>query len=153
MLGTLRGAFGEGVSLSETDIEPFLGEAGGVPPWDFTDAISAGDTTKALTLMGRMIHGGKRHPLQIMSTLHNHYASLARLDGANARNEQDAAAATGLKGFPAKKALQNYNRLGGASTKRAIELLAQADLDLRGAKDLDPELIMEVLVARLSKLR
>ena len=153
VLGTLRGAFGEGVKLSERDIEPFLGEAGGVPPWDFTDAISTGDTTKALTLMGRMIHGGKRHPLQIMSTLHNHYASLARLDGVNARTEQDAAAATGLKGFPAKKALQNFNRLGGASTKRAIELLAQADLDLRGAKDLDAELIMEVLVARLSKLR
>ena len=153
VLATLSGAFGEGVTLSESDIEPFLGEAGGVPPWDFTDAISAGDTTKALTLMGRMIHGGKRHPLQIMSTLHSHYAGLARLDGANARTEQDAAAATGLKGFPAKKALQNYNRLGGASTKRAFELLAQADLDLRGAKDLDAELIMEILVARLSKLR
>jgi DNA polymerase-3 subunit delta len=153
VLATLRGAFGEGVTVSAADVEPFLGEAGGVPPWDFTDAISAGDTTKALTLMGRMIHGGKRHPLQIMSTLHNHYASMARLDGAHARTEQDAAAATGLKGFPAKKALQNYNRLGGASTKRAMELLVQADLDLRGAKDLDAELVMEVLVARLSKLR
>lgn len=153
VLGTLRGAFGEGATLTVTDIEPFLGEAGGVPPWDFTDAISAGDTTKALTLMKRMIHGGGRHPLQIMSTLHNHYAALGRLDGAHARNEQDAAAATGLKGFPAKKALQNYNRLGGASTKRAIELLATADLDLRGGKDLEPELVMDVLVARLSKLR
>ena len=153
VLGTLRGAFGTDATLTDDDIEPFLGEAGGVPPWDFTDAVMAGDTTKALTLMGRMIHGGRRHPLQIMSTLHNHYAGIARLDGANARNEQDAAAATGLKGYPAKKALQNYNRLGGASTKRAIELLAQADLDLRGAKDLDSELVMEVLVARLSKLR
>lgn len=153
VLGTLRGAFGTDATLSDADIEPFLGEAGGVPPWDFTDAIMAGDTTKALTLMGRMIHGGKRHPLQIMSTLHNHYAGIARLDGANARTEQDAAAATGLKGYPAKKALQNYNRLGGSSTKRAIELLAQADLDLRGAKDLDAELVMEVLVARLTKLR
>ena len=153
VLSTLRGAFGEGAALSDADIEPFLGEAGGVPPWDFTDAISIGDTTKALTLMKRMIHGGKRHPLQVMSTLHNHYAALGRLDGANARNEQDAAAATGLKGFPAKKALQNYNRLGGASTKRAIELLAAADLDLRGARELEPELVMEVLVARLSKLR
>jgi DNA polymerase III subunit delta len=153
VLSTLRGAFGDGVTLSDADIEPFLGEAGGVPPWDFTDAISAGDTTKALTMMGRMMHGGQRHSLQIMSTLHNHYAGLARLDGVNARNEQDASVATGLKGFPAKKALQNYNRLGGAGTKRAIELLAQADLDLRGGKDLDAELIMEVLVARLSKLR
>lgn len=153
VLATLRGAYGDGVTLSESDVEPFLGEAGGVPPWDFTDAIAAGDTTKALTLMGRMMHGGKRHPLQIMSTLHNHYASMGRLDGANARNEQDAAAATGLKGYPAKKALQNYNRLGGASTKRAVELLAAADLDLRGGTELDAELIMEVLVARLSKLR
>lgn len=153
VLSTLRGVFGDGTKLIESDIEPFLGEAGGVPPWDFTDAISAGDTSKALTLMGRMIHGGQRHPLQIMSTLHNHYAALARLDGANARSEQDAAAATGLKGFPAKKALQNYNRLGGPATKRALELLAGADSDLRGGKDLDAELIMEVLVARLSKLR
>jgi len=153
VLATLRGAFGDADTLTVADIEPFLGEAGGVPPWDFTDAISSGDTTKALTLMGRMIHGGKRHPLQIMSTLHNHYASLGRLDGANARNESDASAATGLKGYPAKKALQSYDRLGGASTKRALELLADADLDLRGGKDLDPELVMEVLVARLSKLR
>jgi DNA polymerase-3 subunit delta len=153
VLHTLRGAFGEGSRLGVDDVEPFLGEAGGVPPWDFTDAISAGDTTKALTLLRRMIHGGGRHPLQVMATLHNHYASLARLDGTDSRSEQDASAATGLKGFPAKKALQNYNRLGGAGTKRAIGLLAQADLDLRGAKVLEPDVVMDVLVARLSKLR
>ena len=49
--------------------------------------------------------------------------------------------------------MQNYNKLGGANTKRALDWIAQADLDLRGAKDLEPELVMEVLVARLSKLR
>ena len=100
-----------------------------------------------------MMHGGGRHPLVIMATLHSHYANIARLDGVDARSEDDAAAATGLKGFPAKKALANYRRLGPASTRRAIELLAQADLDVRGAKDLDAELVMELLVARLSKLR
>jgi len=31
-------------------------------------------------------------------------------------------------------------------------LLAQADLDLRGAKEWPDELVMEVLVARLSRL-
>lgn len=154
VLATLRGAFGDGVRLSLQDLEPFLGEAGGVPPWDFTDAISDGNTSKALALLGRMVHGGKRHPLQIMSTLHSYYSSIARLDGANARTEQDAMAATGIKSpFPAKKAMQNYRKLGPDSTKRALQLLAQADLDLRGAKDLDAELVMEVLVARLSKLR
>jgi DNA polymerase-3 subunit delta len=154
ILSTLTSTYGADQVLTFAEIEPFLGDAGGVPPWDFTDAIDAGDTTKALVLLGRMMHAGGRHPLQIMAILHGHYANIAKLDGADARSDQDAMAATGIKSaFPAKKALANYRRLGAASTRRAIDLLAHADLDLRGARDLDPELVMEVLVARLSKLR
>jgi DNA polymerase-3 subunit delta len=153
VLATLTSTYGTDRALAFDDVEPFLGDAGGVPPWDFTDAIDAGDTTKALTMLGRMMNGGGRHPLVVIATLHKHYVDLARLDGLGARSEADASAATGLKGYPAKKALANYNRLGGSSVKRAVELLAQADLDLRGDTDLDDELIMEVLVARLSKLR
>jgi DNA polymerase-3 subunit delta len=104
-------------------------------------------------MMSRMINGGERHPLQIMAILHAHYVKLARLDGVDARGEADAARAMGIKpGFPAKKALGNYQRLGGAGVKRAIGLLAAADLDLRGATDLDPDIVMDVLVARLSRL-
>ena len=154
ILATLTSTYGADHVLAFAEIEPFLGDAGGVPPWDFTDAIDAGDTTKALTLLGRMMHAGERHPLQIMAIMHSHYTNIAKLDGVEARSEQDAMAATGIKSpYPAKKALANYRRLGSASSRRAIELLAQADLDLRGAKDLEPELVMEVLVARLSKLR
>ena len=153
LLSVLLSAYGEGAKVSVDDVEPFLGNAGGVPPWDFTDAIDAGDTSKALVLMGRMIHGGERHPLQIMAILHNHYSKLARLDGADARSESDAAQAMGIKpGFPAKKALGNYRRLGGGGVQRAIQLLAKADLDLRGDTDLDAETVVEVLVARLSRL-
>jgi DNA polymerase-3 subunit delta len=154
ILATLASTFGPGRTLRADDVEPFLGEAGGVPPWDFTDAIDRGDTTAALTMLGRMVHGGGRHPLQVMSILHNHYAGLAKLDGVDARTEQEAMAATGIKSpFPAKKAMQNYRRLGRDNVKRAIDLLAAADLDLRGVRDLPDEVIMQVLVARLSKLR
>ncbi|MEM8745954.1 MAG: DNA polymerase III subunit delta [Actinomycetota bacterium] len=154
VLQTLCGAFGPGATLRESDIEPHLGEAGGVPPWDLTDAIDSGDATKALTLLGRMMHGGGRHPLQIMATLHGHYSALAKLDGVDARSEKDAMAATGIRSpYPAKKALAQYRRLGGAPVKRAITLLSEADLDLRGKRDVDAELTMEILVARLSKLR
>jgi DNA polymerase-3 subunit delta len=59
----------------------------------------------------------------------------------------------GIKpGFPAKKALDQYRKIGGSAVARAIAMLAQADLDLRGAKDWPEELVMEVLVARLSRL-
>ncbi|MGD9995641.1 MAG: hypothetical protein AB7U39_01820, partial [Ilumatobacteraceae bacterium] len=55
-------------------------------------------------------------------------------------------------GFPARKALDQYRRLSGTGVSRAISLMAQADLDLRGEKDWPDSLVMEVLVARLSKL-
>lgn len=153
VLATLRSTYGTDRPLTEADIEPFRGEAGDIPPWELTDAVDRGDTTAALTSLGRMLHAGERHPLQVMAILHAHYASLAKLDGADARSRDDAAQATGLAGFRAQKALENHRRLGGPAVKRAMELLAQADLDLRGAKELDDEIVMEVLVARLSKLR
>jgi DNA polymerase-3 subunit delta len=59
----------------------------------------------------------------------------------------------GIKpGFPARKAFDQYRKLGGGNVGRAIGLLAQADLDLRGAKEWPEELVMEVLVARLPRL-
>ena len=153
ILDTLRAAYGTGSTLRSADVEPFLGDAGGVPPWDLTDAIDRGDTTRSLQLLHRMMRAGERHPLQVMSVLHGHYSKMMYLDGADARDEASAAAAMGIKpGFPAKKALDNYRRIGGGGVAKAIALLAQADLDLRGAKEWPEELVMEVLVARLSRL-
>jgi DNA polymerase-3 subunit delta len=153
IIETLRATYGVGTTLRSADIAPFLGDAGGVPPWDLTDAIDRGDTTRALQLLHRMLRAGERHPLQVMSILHGHYSKLLALDGSDARDEASAAAAMGIKpGFPARKALDQYRRLGSAGTSRAIGLLAQADLDLRGAKEWPEELVMEVLVARLSRL-
>ncbi len=154
VLDTLLATYGRQHTLHVDDVAPFLGERGGVPPWDLTDAIDRGDTAVALSLLQRMMRAGERHPLQVMAILHGHYARLLALDGSGARDESSAAAAMGIKpGFPAKKALQQYQRLGGNGVARAIGLLAQADLDLRGAKEWPDDLVMEVLVARLSRLR
>ena len=153
ILDTLRSTYGDSKTLRSADITPFLGDAGGVPPWDLTDAIDRGDTTVSLQLLHRMIRAGDRHPLQVMSILHGHYTKLLSLDGSGARDEASAAVAMGIKpGFPAKKAFDQYRKLGGGAVTRAVGLLAQADLDLRGAKEWPEELVMEVLVARLSRL-
>lgn len=150
---TLASAFGSGQVIDLSDLEPFLGEAGGVTPWALTDAIDQGRTADALTVLHRMMEAGERHPLQIMASLHGHYMRLARLDGVDARSEADAAAATGLKpGFPARKALETFRRVGADGVARAIALIAAADLDLRGRTDLDAKLVMEVVVARLSRV-
>jgi DNA polymerase-3 subunit delta len=149
----LVSTYGTSQKLKVDDIKPFLGEAGGVPPWDLTDAIDRGDTTVALSLLHRMMGSGDRHPLQVMAILHGHYTRLLKLDGSDARDEASAARVLGIKaGFPARKALDQYRKLSGTGVTRAVALLAQADLDLRGAKDWPESLVMEVLVARLSKL-
>lgn len=153
IVATLVSTFGTDVPVGRDDVEPFLGDAGGVPPWEFTDAVDAGDARSALTMLHRMLHAGERHPLQIMAILHGHYARLARLDGASAGDADSAAHAMGIKpGFQAKKALATFRRLGGDGVARAIELLATADLDLRGGRDLPDDVVMEVLVARLARL-
>lgn len=153
ILDTLQSTYGDSKTLRSVDVTPFLGDAGGVPPWDLTDAIDRGDTTVSLQLLHRMMRAGERHPLQVMSILHGHYTKLLSLDGSGARDEASAAAAMGIKpGFPARKALDQYRKLGGGAVTRAVGLLAQADLDLRGAKEWPEDLVMEVLVARLSRL-
>lgn len=154
LLATLAGSFGTDTKLTAADIGPFLGQAGGVPPWELTDAIDKGDMRLALDRLHRMTTGGDRHPLQVMATLHGHYSRMLQLDGARVTGEKDAAALLGLKGstFPARKALTQTRKLGHDKVVRAIDLLATADLDLRGGKAWPEGLVMEILVARLTRL-
>ena len=154
LLDGLESTYGPGARLSEDDVEPFLGEAGGVPPWELTDAIDRGDTRAALDRLSRMLGGGERHPLQVLATLSGHYSRVLRLSGSDAADERSAAALLGLKGstFPARKALDQARRLGPQGVARAYELLAGADLDMRGRVEWPDELLLEVLVARLSRL-
>lgn len=155
LLEVLSGAYpGHGGALGEAEVVPFLGEAGGVPPWELTDAIDAGRIDQAVDRLRRMLGAGDRHPLQVMVTLQSHYERMLRLDGSGATDEKAAAAALGMKGstFPAKKALVQGTRLGAAKVARAVQLLAAADVDLRGATALPAEAVLELLVARLAAL-
>src|SRR5204862_526294 len=132
---------------------PLFGEAGGVAPWDLTDAIDRGDTAVALENVHRLVTNG-RHPLVILASLHNHYTRILRLEGSNAADEKAAAQMLGITGstFPARKALSQTRRLGHDAVARAVTLLADADLALKGAIEWPDGLVLEVLVARLSRL-
>jgi len=154
LLELLTAAYGEGARLGEDDLAPFLGEAGGVAPWDLTDAVDRGDTAAALENLHRLLGAG-RHPLVILASLHNHYTRILRLEGSGAADEKAAAEMLGINTgstFPARKALSQARRLGHDAVARAITLLADADLALKGAIEWPDGLVLEVLVARLSRL-
>lgn len=159
-LGRLEGlaevlvtAYGVGAHLGPAEVEPFLGSPGDVAPWALTDAVDRGDLPLALAQFARMLEGGGRHPLSVMATLHRHYATLLRLDGTGASTDEEAAAVLGSRStFAAGKALAQSRRLGWEGLSRALQLLAAADLDLRGASGWPGPLVLEILVARLCRL-
>jgi DNA polymerase-3 subunit delta len=159
---TLQSIYGS-APLVFARIEPYLGDAGDVPAWDLTDAIDAGDATKAIVVARRMLESRQRAGLQIVSIVQRHYLNMARLEGSEARSKEDAATLLGINAYPAGKALQMAERLGAARLTTAVHWITDADLALKGAvsyggKDLDSDLdvteltVIEVLVARLARL-
>ncbi len=153
IVDSLVAAYGEGASISVSELEPFLGSAGSVPPWELTDAIDSGSIPAALSALRRMLDAGGRHPTEIIGVLHRHYANMLRLDGVAGSDTTEAARLLGVRSpYVAKKALEQGRRLGSERIAQAVILLADADLDVKGRTGLPPDLVLEVLVARLSRL-
>lgn len=152
VMDTLKSTFGEKAKISADDIAPFLGAAGSVAPWDLTDPIDNGDVQKSLMMLSRMVGGGAYAAMQVMAILRGHYEPMLSLDGAEVRGMDDVEYLIGKKGFRAEKIWAQQRKLGSDGLFRAIELLAEADVDLRGGKDWNDNLVLEVLVARLARL-
>ena len=154
VLATLKSVFGQDTLVTLEEAAPYLGAAGGVPPWELTDAIASGNAAEALQKLKRLRQAGGRHEMQILAILHGHFSRILRLAGLEIRNAEEAAHLLGDKGssFRAGKSLQDARKLGNSQSKKAISLLSDADLALRGQSGLAGDIILEVLVARLSYL-
>ncbi|MGH9007617.1 MAG: DNA polymerase III subunit delta [Acidimicrobiales bacterium] len=152
LVDSLVAAYGEHAAISVAELDPFLGSAGSVPPWELTDAIDSGSIPAALSALRRMLEAGGRQPTEVIGILHRHFANMLRLDGVVGIDSAEAARLLGVRSpFVAKKAMEQGRRLGGERVAQAITLLADADLDVKGRTALPPDLVLEVLVARLSR--
>ncbi len=129
-----------------------MGEEGGAPPWELTDALDNGDVATAVRAARRLLGPGGRHPFQLLAMLHKHFGAMLRLDGRGVTDPGEAASLLGMSPYPARKVLVQARRLGTDRIARAVSLVADADLDLRGVVDWPEELVIEVLVARLAQL-
>ena len=156
LLAVLETAYGPGARIGAEELAPYLGQPGAVPPWDLTDAIDRGDTSAALELLHRLLDAGARHPLVVLAVLQRHFGNILRVQSPALGSEAEAAEALGIpKGrstFPARKALDAARRLGPTGAGDAIVALADAELALKGKLEWRPELVLEVLVARLCRL-
>ncbi len=152
LLDVLSAAYGDGERIGPAELAPFLGAEGGAPPWDLTDALDKGDVATAVRVAHRLLGAGGRHPFQLLATLHRHYGAMLRLDGSGVTDPAAAASMLQMSAYPARKVLDQARKLGSERIARAVTLIADADLDLRGVLDWPDELVIEVLVARLAQL-
>jgi DNA polymerase-3 subunit delta len=150
--GLLGAAYGQGARISVEDLEPYLGGAGTVARYELTDAIDRGDAAAALGVLHRMTDAGGLSAVEVLFSLHRHYSNMLTLDGATVSGGEEAARMLSVpSAFVGKKALEQSRRLGSARIAQAIALLAEADLDVKGATGLPPDVVVEILVARLSR--
>jgi DNA polymerase-3 subunit delta len=160
LVEALRSAYGSEAVLGVDDVMPYLGDAGAVPGYLLTNAIEAGDPAGALEVLHRLLHAPSQrdakamHPLQVLAILLGYYRRLLRLDDPSVRTSADAVAALDgrVKEFPARKALDSARSLGTDGIRQAFDALHQADLDLKGARGIPPDAVVEVLVVRLARL-
>ncbi|HYU38694.1 MAG TPA: hypothetical protein VEM59_02505 [Acidimicrobiia bacterium] len=160
LVEVLTSAFGSGATLEVDDVDPYLGDAGSVPGYLLTNAIESGDMAGALETLRRMLtatgpgQARPMHPLQVMGMLHSYYRRVARLDDPDVRSPRDAVAALDgrIKEYPARKALEAARALGSDGLRQAYDYLFAADLDIKGARAIPEDGVMEVLVARLAAL-
>jgi DNA polymerase-3 subunit delta len=156
----LAAAYPAGAQLSEDDVAPYLGDAGAIPSYQLTNAIEEGDSARALQVLHRLLTVSSpqqpkpMHPLQIMGTLNNYYRRLLRVDDPAIATVDDAIAALGgrISSFPARKLMEQARALGIDGIRDAFDLLYQADLDLKGARGIPEDAVMDVLVVRLARL-
>lgn len=156
LLEVLRAAYGDRAKLGPSELEPYLGEAGDVAPWELTDAIAEGRLEPALVATRRMLHSGERHPLVLLAVIARQVSQALVLDDPSIRSEAQAAQALGLppgrSTFPARKGLELARLWRSEGVAEAVGWVADAEVALKGSTATPPEAVLEVLVARLCRL-
>ena len=116
--------------------------------YHLADALVAGDAAQAYTVLGDLVSGDDRsEPVVIVIGLSRHYRALARAQalGPGATADQ-VSAATGMKGYPARKVADQARALPSGAAARAVARIARLELDLRVSAQRElggPELVLE----------
>ena len=153
----LGAAYGDGATLDGDDVAPYLGEAGSVPSYQLTNAIEAGDSARARSKCCTACCTRRPRATPAACTRSRCSGSWRATTGASSASttrrcgpSADAIEALGgrVKEFPARKALDAARTLGTDGIRQAFDALYQADLDLKGARGIPADAVMEVLVVQ-----
>ena len=139
----------DGGEITEADVELLVAPRADSPPWNLTDAWGARDVGGVLRATERTLDRSgdplSRSIPRLVASLTRHVrnaraAHRLEADGASAA---DAAAALGMKPYPAQKLYAQIRNFSGEELSAAVIRLASLDLALKGGSRLANELELE----------
>ena len=120
--------------MSAEDLRPYLGEAGNVPRYELTDAIDRGEAGRAPCVLHRMLDAGGLVPVQVLATLHGHFANMLALDGEDVHGERDAGAAARDRSLRGQEGARAVAPSGERPHRRGHQLSSRRPTSTSGAR-------------------
>ncbi len=153
ILGILANTYGNQSQITSNQLEQFLTVGSATQPWKLSDAINTGKTADALQELYSLIVFTKLAPMAVISTLFKNYELMLKVyDLKFTTDDQIRESVEGVHPFVVKKASASAKNIGVKGIFRAVMLLADAELQLRGTTGLDEMSVMEILIGRLSQI-
>jgi len=131
---------GPGETVSRAHVGVGTADVAEEPIWDLTDAIGEGRAADALGVLAKLLRAGAPPPV-VLGALANHFRRLLRV-----RAGGRVAAAP----FVRRKLERQAGRYRERRLLACLRAIQQADLALKGAGGLRPELVLERLVMGLA---
>jgi DNA polymerase-3 subunit delta len=143
---------GTNKEVTAADVDTLVGSSRAENMWKIFDAIGAGQSGPALTILDRLMDQGEE-PLRILGAFSMQLRRLAQV----ARLSQHglpivrAMNQAGVPPFAQKGCEQQLRHLGKQRTDQLYDWLLEMDLGLKGSSQLPPRALLERLVVRLAR--
>jgi DNA polymerase-3 subunit delta len=145
---------GEAKKIERADVAQMSGAARVETIWKVLDAAITGQATSALELLDNLLAAGES-PVMLLAAMS---ASLLKVHHAGQLRRarmglEEACRTAGIPPFAAAKTGEQHAHLGPHRVDQLPALLLRADLDLKGGSSAEPRVVLERLVAGLTRTR
>jgi DNA polymerase-3 subunit delta len=131
---------GKRKTISEDDIEEFIGISKEFNVFEFQNALAAKDLANCIRIVQYFEANPKAAPIQlILPSLYSFFSKLYMIHGLNSRDEKTVAASIGVNPFFVKDYLQAVKTYSFPQVENAILLLHQYNLKSVGVSDIGTE--------------
>jgi DNA polymerase-3 subunit delta len=157
-LAKLNAAQADGIAISAAEVEQLVGGWRVKTTWEMLDAAVAGDAVTALVELDRLLMAGENAIgllAQVAGTLRRFAAATRIVEQAQAANRRinlrQALEEAGFRSFVLGKAETQLRQLGRVRGSKLYRWLIETDLALKGDSQAPPRMVLEQLIARLSR--